>query len=435
MFFREKDTKISSERISSWDHHQVILDVKEEQIKQKLSMIGIDEETLKIMKEQKSLFEANADRVVEKFYEKVTAIPHLMNIIDHHSTIERLIKTQKVYFLSLADGVIDQQYIENRKRVGKVHERIQLDSEWFFGAYQIYYKEVIPLLMNKYLGDPRVSEVILAFTRLTTFDMQLVEETYLETYTSKMLKLDEIKRLEQQLLHSSEALVANVEETSSSVQNMYASSEEISAAAEEAAVHAEQVQNMAENGGKVVNQTLLQIREIEAQMYNLKESTNRINDSSKKISEIILVIQGIAKQTNILALNASIEAARAGEHGKGFAVVAEEVKNLAQSTQTALEDIRILITKSHEAVEDMLEVVKQTDDSVNQGGKYTEQLKHELETMIHGIANNLEQVTTVTNQVKHFSAMSEQVSDSSQEIAKLAEELHAFGEELSTKLN
>ena len=435
MFFNQKNKTISPDRIYNWDHHQVILDIEEEKIKQKLSMIGINEDTLKIMKEQKSLFESNADRVVEKFYEKVSTIPHLMNIIDHHSTIDRLIKTQKLYFLSLSDGVIDDKYIENRKRIGKVHERIQLDSEWFFGAYQIYYKEVIPLLMDKYQGDPRVSEVILAFTRLTTFDMQLVEETYLETYTSKMLKLDEIKRLEQQLLHSSQTLLANVEETSSSTQNMYASSEEISAAAEEATVHAEHVQEMAEHGGEVVNKTLLQIRDIEEQMIKLKDSTGRINDSSKKIGEIILVIQGIAKQTNILALNASIEAARAGEHGKGFAVVAEEVKSLAQSTQSALEDIRVLISRSHDAVKDMLSVVQQTDDSVTQGGKYTEQLKQELETMIQGISNNLEQVTTVTNQVKHFSEMSEQVSNSSQEIAKLAEELHFFGEELSAKLN
>ena len=70
MFFNQKNKTIPPDRIYNWDHHQVILDIEEEKIKQKLSMIGINEDTLKIMKEQKSLFESNADRVVEKFYEK-----------------------------------------------------------------------------------------------------------------------------------------------------------------------------------------------------------------------------------------------------------------------------------------------------------------------------------------------------------------------------
>jgi len=435
MFKRKAVEEQLPQSLNDWSHHPVTIEVQDPAIQQKLAMIGINEETLQIMKAQKQLFEANADKVVEQFYIKVSSIPHLMGIINQHSTIERLKVTQKMYFLSLADGRIDDQYIQNRRKVGRVHDRIRLDSEWFFGAYQIYYKQVLPLLMKKYEGHPRLSDILLAFTHLTTFDMQLVEETYLEAYTSKMLKLNEIKELERQLLESSESLVTNAEQTSSSLQNMYASSEEITAATEEAAVHAEQVQRNAENSGNVVEETLTHIHDIERQMNQLQGSTNRINDSSKKIGEIISLIHGIAKQTNILALNATIEAARAGEHGKGFAVVAQEVKNLAGSTQKALEEISDLIVKSQTAVEEMLEVVIQTNQSVQQGSQYTNQLKHDLEEMMEGIRNNLEQVQTVSKQVKQFSDMSEQISDSSQEVANMAERLHNIGEDLSSKLN
>ncbi|KXG44107.1 globin-coupled sensor protein [Tepidibacillus decaturensis] len=419
---------------NQWNRHNVTLKVTENEIKQKLSMLGITDETLKIMREQEALFEEHADEIVDQFYEKIKTIPLLEGIVKQHSTFERLKITQKQYFLSLTDGVVDEQYVMNRRKIGRVHDRIRLDSEWFFGAYQLYYKSVFPLLTKKYEGDPRLSEVLLAFTKLTTFDMQLVEETYIDSYTSKMLKLDDIKRLEKRLLDSSESLVANAEQTSTSVQNMYASSEEITAATEEATAHAEKVQEMALHSGKVVEDTLSQIHAIEEQMIQLQESTSRINEHSKKIGEIISLIHGIAKQTNILALNATIEAARAGEHGKGFAVVAGEVKNLAQSTQQALEDISDLIKKSHVAVEEMLSVVKQTNTSVHQGSKYTEQLQLELAEMMGGIHNNLEQVTTVSKQIKHLTEISEQISDSSQEVADLAEKLHYIGEELSTKL-
>lgn len=80
-------------------------------------------------------------------------------------------------------------------------------------------------------------------------------------------------------------------------------------------------------------------------------TTQTITDSSRRISEIIGVMDNIAFQTNILALNAAVEAARAGQHGKGFAVVAAEVRSLAQNSATAAREIRNLIMTSVEQID------------------------------------------------------------------------------------
>ncbi|TCS79407.1 bacteriohemerythrin [Tepidibacillus fermentans] len=432
MFGRSvKNTTISDR---PWKNNSVRLDCKEESVVRKLQLLNISEETLKIMREQKQLFEENVDRIVKSFYDKIYAIQHLKNIIDKHSTIERLMLTQKRYLLSLTDGVIDQNYVENRRIIGKVHDRIRLQPEWFFGAYQVMYRSIFPLLVKKYENYPDLAEVLLAFTNLTTFDIQLVEETYIESYTSKMLQMDEIHKIEQELTATGHTMVANAEETSSSVQEMANVSIGIAEASSLATDHAKKVQEVAQQGAETVYLTQEKMNDIVNKMTELQNKAQEIHAGSEKIGEIISLIHGIAKQTNILALNASIESARAGEHGRGFAVVANEVKNLAGRTQKALEDITNLILLSQQSVQAMLEVVASTNETVLLGNQQMQKLQEELKEMVTGIDSNLQQISTINQQVEQFTAMSEELASASQEVAELAGNLNDLSESLAKKI-
>ena len=96
------------------------------------------------------------------------------------------------------------------------------------------------------------------------------------------------------------------------------------------------------------------------------DTMNSINDSSKKIVDIISVIDGIAFQTNILALNAAVEAARAGEQGRGFAVVASEVRSLAQRSAGAAKEIKELITDSVEKVDSGSKLVEDAGTTMDE---------------------------------------------------------------------
>jgi methyl-accepting chemotaxis protein len=138
-------------------------------------------------------------------------------------------------------------------------------------------------------------------------------------------------------------LSARTEQQAASLEETASSMEELTATVKQNADHAHQASKLAVSASEVA----VKGGEVVAEVVGTMAS---INDSSKRIAEIIGVIDGIAFQTNILALNAAVEAARAGEQGRGFAVVASEVRNLAQRSAAAAKEIKALIDDSVEKV-------------------------------------------------------------------------------------
>jgi methyl-accepting chemotaxis protein len=148
-----------------------------------------------------------------------------------------------------------------------------------------------------------------------------------------------------QIANGNADLSQRTEEQASNLQQTAASMEELTATVQHNADTARRASELAEGAARVAAQGGEVVGQVVATM-------DGITDSSKKITDIIGVIDGIAFQTNILALNAAVEAARAGEQGRGFAVVAGEVRSLAQRSATAAKEIKVLIGESVGKVED-----------------------------------------------------------------------------------
>jgi methyl-accepting chemotaxis protein len=162
----------------------------------------------------------------------------------------------------------------------------------------------------------------------------------------------EISASTSDLSQRTEEQAASLEQTSASMEEMAATVKKNA----ENALQANQLTNgsrdVADKGGKVVAKAV--------------DAMARIEDSSRKISDIIGVIDEIARQTNLLALNAAVEAARAGDAGRGFAVVASEVRSLAQRSSQAAKDIKVLITNSSSQVQEGVGLVNQAGTSLSE---------------------------------------------------------------------
>jgi methyl-accepting chemotaxis protein len=177
--------------------------------------------------------------------------------------------------------------------------------------------------------------------------------------------ISEIKHAGQEVASASSEISASTTDLSQRTEEQAASLEQTSASMEEMSVT---VKKNAEQA-KLANQYAGETRETADRsgqvVAEAVHAMSRIDESSKKIADIITVIDEIARQTNLLALNAAVEAARAGEAGRGFAVVASEVRSLAQRSSQAAKDIKDLITSSSMQVQEGVDLVNKAGGSLS----------------------------------------------------------------------
>lgn len=268
-----------------------------------LAYTGIKEEDLQLLQNCRPVFEQVVNEVVDRFYDQIGAQSELVALINKVSNVERLKETQRIYWLSLTDGVIDEAFIENRIRIGAVHSRIGLTTDWYLGSYMTYL-DIATDILKRTIPD-RWPSVVYALTKMFNLDSQFVLEAYNQHEQKKI----------QDLADSRSNMLLTV----------------TSAAQELASLIVE-----LDDGAQMIAATAISTSQSQDKTHTL---LGELRGELDGIHEMGTMIRGFSDQTHLLGLNAAIEAARAGEHGRGFEVVANEVRKLAASSRSALEGI------------------------------------------------------------------------------------------------
>ncbi|SOC13385.1 methyl-accepting chemotaxis sensory transducer [Ureibacillus xyleni] len=261
-----------------------------------------------------------------------------------------------------------------------------------------------------YESKDEIGRMVVSFNQLTE-STRIAMEKVVNSANELAASSQQISASTEEIASGSQQQAQDATASAAMMAEMTNVVEDVAQNAEQAALLAENTMNEAKQGGVVINDAIQGMRAIRESIYEL-------SNKSEQIGEIVEVIDDIAEQTNLLALNAAIEAARAGEAGKGFAVVADEVRKLAERSSKATKEISELVNIIQENTKDSVR-------SVEVGSEKAEKVDSTFNDILQLVGHSASKVTEIAAANEQQTAQAEEVQQAVSSIAAVTEEISA----------
>ncbi|MEZ5435679.1 MAG: globin-coupled sensor protein [Pseudomonadales bacterium] len=412
---------------------QVIYDIEARK-----SYLQITDEDAKRMMAIKPLAEANVDTILDRLYEHFVSFNSTKAFLQSDKHITNLKSAQRKFFMKIMDGKYDHDFLEGRISVGRTHERIGLEPEWYIGAYSRYINLILPFIVEEMKGKPQaITQHVSSLVKIIFLDMGLAIDTYIEAMKIREnnLKQQFIGNLSQfsgSLSEATNSIVsatsqqsATASEQATSVQEVSATVAEVKQTSIQAVDHASKVISSAEGavvaskeGTQAVEESIHGMHDIQKQVEAIAEKILGLSEQTQQIGEIIQSVNEIAEQSKLLALNAAIEAARAGEHGKGFSVVASEIRTLADQSKQATNQVRGILGEIQKATNSAVIATEEGGKKVDSGVLLANRAGENIHRLAQAIAESADSGRLISSSSQQQTAGVEQIAVAMQQISQ-----------------
>ncbi|WP_436903369.1 methyl-accepting chemotaxis protein [Halovenus halobia] len=276
---------------------------------------------------------------------------------------------------------------------------------------------------NEMMGE--IEETV---ARISTFSTEVAEASQRVSAASEQIddSSNEVAKSVTEISSGMAEQTDSLERASDEVNNLSATVEEIASSAEEVASLSETAATEGLKGQEQSSESIKKMEAIKSQTDTTVEEISALNAEIARVGEVIDLIDEIAEQTNVLALNASIEAARAGDAGDGFAVVANEVKQLSEETQEATEDIEQRIEEVRQKSSDAVAGMQKMQDLVTEG---TDTIEESL-TSLNEIVDKVEEAN---GGIQSINQATDQQAESAQEVVSMIDDIAAISKQTSNE--
>ncbi len=345
---------------------------------ERLRFLQIDAETQTLARKLKTFLVPALPSILAGFYRHISSIANLQNMVGDEANIAQLKELQTRHWQSLFEAKFEPDYMHQVTRIGQTHMRIGLEPRWYIAGYCFVLNKLVQVAVKRNFWRPwRIAPFIVAANKVIFLDMELAISVYNQSTQERALEhLENTNQSLSKLSSSMQDIGGSAEEMSSSVNTIASAIEQMSASLLEVAKGAGQAASIAQRAESNASKT--------------REIVDNLGIAAKEIGKVIDVINNIASQTNLLAINATIEAASAGDAGKGFAVVANEVKELAKQSANATDDIRTRIDIIQSSTAAAVSAITEISEIIG-----------ELNQINNTIASAVEQQTATTNEISN----------------------------------